>query len=115
MSKKITVFIIEDDRVLHHTVSTVEEGTNTYNIAIQTIVEALTWHKNPSVSGIIPQQLAIQKAMPETAKPVNLEDMKKLIAKDFGSKPSPAKEFNIQTIPPISMKEVLRGSSNNSN
>lgn len=57
MTKKIEVIIIEEDvHVVHRSVSNVYEDSNTYNVAIQAIVEALTGTKPMSAvqSGTIP-------------------------------------------------------------
>ena len=56
-SKKVEVLIIENDtEVVHRTVSTVYGDSNTYNVAIQAIVEALTGTKpiSKAQAGAVP-------------------------------------------------------------
>jgi hypothetical protein len=109
MTKKVEVLIIEDNMVVHHTSSNVYEDANPFNIAVTAIINDLTSGK-VDAKQVRPAIQQPKPVLPVTDKPVSLADMQKLINQDFTpTKAEKKAEFNIQTIPPIKMNEVLQG------
>lgn len=114
-SKKIEVIVIENDNVVvHRSTSQVYPDSNTYNVVIQAMVNELTdlagrtpvkvqpiEHQRPAVAIPAPVQAQIQvqednKFHPDLASMGVTKNVKQ-------------EKYNIQSIKPIKMNEVLNG------
>lgn len=113
-NKTIEVIIIENHtNVVHRTVSTVYEDSNTYNVAIQTIIESLTGTKPISKVQAVAIPLSKDKfaqAVPDYKAPVEekTEFHPDLIKAGVAPKVSLPKESEIPVVK-IDMKSVLKG------
>lgn len=119
MNKKIEVIIIENDtQVVHRTISEVYTDSNTFNVAIQAIVENLTGTKPTSKvqAGYVPLDKInnvnnkFSDAVPDYREPEELEFHPDLVRQ--GAAPvgmvKPVIENGIPTVK-LDMKSILKG------